>query len=128
MFSTSQPTQRHQRSTGDYLNHFLNQVLAFVLKLFIGLMAAVFAVSLLLAGLVYLAFASIRFLFTGKKPAAAVVFSQLKQYRQSAADGVWPAAARRAQSTQRAPTADVVDVEVREIDEPRPGAGDKRQP
>ena len=125
MVSASQPTQRHQRSTGDYLNHFLNQVLAFVLKLFIGLMAAVFAVSLLLAGLVYLVFASIRFLLTGRKPAVAVVFSQLRQYRQSAADGVWPAPGRRPQP-ERAATPDVVDVEVREIDEPRTRADDPR--
>jgi hypothetical protein len=107
------------------LNNFLNQVLAVVLKLFIGVLAAVFAVSLLLAGLVYLAFASIRFLFTGKKPAVAVVFSQLRQYRQSAADGVWPAPGRRAQP-KRAPTPDVVDVEVREVDDERRAEDDGR--
>jgi hypothetical protein len=118
-------SQRDQRSTGDYLNHFLNQVLAFVLKLFIGVMAAVFAVSLLLAGLAYLVFASIRFLFTGRKPAVAVVFSQLRQYRQSAADGVWPAPGRRPQP-ERTSTPDVVDVEVREIDDGR-RADDGRQ-
>ena len=110
-----------ERPNGDYLNHFLNHVLAFVVKLFIGVMAAIFAVSLLLGGLVYLAFASVRFLFTGRKPAVAVVFSQLRQYRQSAADGVWPAAGRRPQP-ERASTPDVVDVEVREI------PGDKREP
>jgi hypothetical protein len=126
MFSASQPTQRHQPSTGNYLNNFLNQVLAFVLKLFIGVMAAVFAVSLLLAGMVYLVFASIRFLFTGRKPAVAVVFSQLRQYRQSAADGVWPAPGRRPEP-RRAPTPDVVDVEVREIDDGRRADDDARQ-
>ena len=128
MFSADQPTQRPQRSTGDYLNHFLNQVLTFVLKLFVGVLAAVFAVSLLLAGLAYLVFASIRFLFTGRKPAVAVVFSQLRQYRQSAADGVWPAPGRRSETppSQRRPTPDVVDVEVREIEEPRPSADDGR--
>jgi hypothetical protein len=125
MFFANQPTQRHQQSTGDYLNNFLNQVLAFVLKLFVGVLAAVFAVSLLLAGLVYLAFASIRFLFTGKKPAVAVVFSQLRQYRQSAADGVWPAPGRRPQP-KRAPTPDVVDVEVREVDDERRADDDGR--
>ena len=110
------------------MNHFLNQVLTFVLKLFVGVLAAVFAVSLLLAGLAYLVFASIRFLFTGRKPAVAVVFSQLRQYRQSAADGVWPAPGRRTETppSQRRPTSDVVDVEVREIEEPRPSADDGR--
>jgi hypothetical protein len=125
MFFANQPTQRHQQSTGDYLNNFLNRVLAAVLKLFIGVLAAVFAVSLLMAGLVYLAFASIRFLFTGKKPAVAVVFSQLRQYRQSAADGVWPAPGRRPQP-KRAPTPDVVDVEVREVDDERRADDDGR--
>jgi hypothetical protein len=128
MIQRIQAAQPTQPSTGDYLNNFFNQVLAFVLKLFIGVMAAVFAVSLLAAGLVYLLFASVRFLFTGRKPAAAVVFSQLRQYRQSAADGVWPAPGRRTEthSAQRRPTPDVVDVEVREIDEQRPRAEDKR--
>lgn len=125
MFSTRQSTHPNEPSCGDYLNHFLHHVLAFVVKLFIGVMAAIFAVSLLLAGLVYLVFASVRFLFTGRKPAVAVVFSQLRQYRQSAADGVWPAPGRRPQP-ERAATPDVVDVEVREIDELRPGAEDKR--
>jgi hypothetical protein len=116
-----------QRSIGDFLNQFLNLIFGFFIKLFIAAMALVFAVSLLAAALVYLAFASIRFLITGRKPAFAVVFSQLRQYRQSAADGVWPAPGRRPEP-KRAREADVVDVEVREIDEPRPDAGDKRQP
>ena len=114
-----------QRSIGDYLNQFFSLIVGFVIKLFIAAMAAVFAVSLLAVGLVYLAFASVRFLLTGKKPAVAVVFSQLRQYRQSAADGVWPAPGRRPQA-QRAPAADVVDVEVREVDESRPRAEDQR--
>jgi hypothetical protein len=116
-----------QRSIGDYLNQFFSLIFGFFIKLFIAAMAAVFAVSLLTAGMVYLAFASVRFLITGRKPAFAVVFSQMRQYRQSAADGVWPAPGRRP-PTQRAPAPDVVDVEVREIDESRQGAGDKRQP
>jgi hypothetical protein len=108
-----------QRSIGDYLNQFFSLIFGFVIKLFLAAIAAVFAVSLLAAGLLYLAFASVRFLLTGKKPAVAVVFSQLRQYRQSAADGVWPAPGRRpgVQPSQRPPTPDVVDVEVREIDD-----------
>jgi hypothetical protein len=108
-----------QRAIGDYLNQFFSLIIGFIIKLFLAALAAVFAVSLLAAGLVYLAFASVRFLLTGKKPAVAVVFSQLRQYRQSAADGVWPAPGRRpgAQPSQRPPTPDVVDVEVREIED-----------
>ena len=112
------------RSIGDYLNLFLSQVFGFVIKLFIAVTAAVFAVSLLAAGLVYLAFASVRFLLTGRKPAFAVVFSQMRQYRQSAADGVWPASRKTQGPRPSAP--DVVDVEVREIDDKRHGADDGR--
>ena len=115
-----------QRPIGDYLNQFFSLIFGFVIKLFIAAMAAVLAVSLLAAGLVYLLFASIRFLITGRKPAVAVVFSQLRQYRQSAADGVWAAPGRRPQA-QRAPTPDVVDVEVREIDDGRRADDDGRQ-
>jgi hypothetical protein len=113
------------RSIGDYLNQFFSLIFGFVIKLFLAAIAAVFAVSLLAAGLLYLAFASVRFLLTGKKPAVAVVFSQLRQYRQSAADGVWPAPGRRPQP-ERAASPDVVDVEVREIDDRPRDDGDGR--
>lgn len=122
-----------QRSIGDYLNQFFSLIFGFVIKLFIAAMAAVFAVSLLAAGLVYLAFASFRFLLTGRKPAFAVVFSQLRQYRQSATDGVWAAPGRNPSGnrpdapSQRPAAHDVVDVEVREIaDTPKPDR--ERQP
>jgi hypothetical protein len=120
-----------QRSIGGDLNPFFSLIVGFVLKLFLAMMAAVFAISLLGAGLVYLAFASVRFLLTGRKPAFAVVFSQMRQYRQSAADGVWPAPGRHrsghmaghapGRAPQRPAAHDVVDVEVREIaDTPKP--------
>ena len=122
-----------QRSIGDFLNQFFSLIFGFVIKLFIAAMAAVFAVSLLAAGLVYLAFASVRFLLTGRKPAFAVVFSQLRQYRHSASDGVWPEPGRSAAESrpdappQRSAAHDVVDVEVREIaDSPKPDS--QRQP
>ena len=66
-----------QRSTGDYLNQFFNQVLGLVLKIFLGVLAAIFAVSMLAAGVIYLVFAFIRFLLTGRKPVVAVLFSQI---------------------------------------------------
>ncbi len=107
------------RSIGSTVNQFFNLVLGLIVKLFFGVLAAVFAVSLLAAGVIYLAFASVRFLLTGRKPAVAVMFTQFRQFRQSAADGVWPAAAR-SQRDERAPSPDVVDVEVREIERDRP--------
>ena len=115
-----------QRSTGDYLNQFFNQVVGLVLKIFLAVLAAVFAVSMLAAGVIYLVFAFIRFLLTGRKPVVAVLFSQMRQFRQSAADGVWPATRRKVPAPPR--TADVVDVEVREINEDRSHTDNPRQP
>ena len=124
MFRTSKPVnpvlgfdQRasNSRHFGNYVTRFFNLVLALFVSLFFGLMAALFAISLVVAGLIYLAFASVRFLVTGRKPAVAVMFTQLRQFQRSAADGVWPAA-RRAQQPQRAPERDVVDVDVREVE------------
>ena len=116
-----------QRSMGDFVNQFFSQVLGLVLKIFLAVLAVVFAVSMLAAGLIYLVFASIRFLLTGRKPAVAVLFSQMQQFRQSAADGVWPATRRKAPVPQPR-TADVVDVEVREINEARSHTDNPRQP
>ena len=108
------------------MNQFFNQVVGLVLKIFLAALAVVFTVSMLVAGLIYLVFASFRFLLTGRKPAVAVLFSQMRQFRQSAADGVWPATRRKAQAPPR--TADVVDVEVREINEDRSHTDNPRQP
>ncbi len=119
MFRTARGFDRHTlnpRNPGGYVTQFFNFVLGLFIKLFFGVMALLFAVSLVVAGLVYLAFASVRFLITGRKPAVAVMFTQFRQYQRSAADGVWPAPRRQQQQTQQAAARDVVDVEVREID------------
>lgn len=87
---------------------FVSSLLRFVLKLALGLMAAVFAVSLLAAALVMLAFSLLKALITGKKPAAAMVFSRFQGY---APQDLW---GRRAK-----PAGEVVDVEVRELHELR---------
>ena len=115
-----------QRSMGDSVNQFFSQVLGLVIRIFLAALAVIFAVSMLAAGLLYLVFASIRFLLTGRKPAVAVLFSQMQQFRQSAADGVWPATRRKAPAPPR--TADLVDVEVREINEERSPTDHPRQP
>lgn len=85
---------------------FLSSLLRFVLKLALGLMAAVFAVSLLAAALVVLAFSLLKALITGKKPAAAMVFSRFQGY---APQDLWGRKAK--------PAGQVVDVEVRELRE-----------
>lgn len=89
----------------------IRNILRFFLKLLLGIFAAVFAVSLLLAALVVVALSLLRSLITGRKPAPAMVFGRFQRYSPQ---GMWPGGP--AQSTpagQRA--ADVVDVEVREV-------------
>ena len=82
----------------------VSSLLRFVLKLVLGLMAAVLAVSLLAAALVVLAFALLKALITGKKPAPAMVFSRFRGY---APQGMWPGKGK--------PAGEVVDVDVREV-------------
>jgi len=83
---------------------FVSSLLRFVLKLALGLMAAVFAVSLLAAALVVLTFSLLKALITGKKPAAAMVFSRFQGF---APQDLWARKAKRG--------GEVVDVDVREL-------------
>ncbi|MBC7547524.1 MAG: hypothetical protein H7224_02625 [Polaromonas sp.] len=85
---------------------FVSSLLRFVLKVALGLMAAVFALSLLAAALMVLAFGLLKALITGKKPAPAMVFSRFRKY---APQDIW--------SSKVKPSGDVVDVEMRELRE-----------
>ena len=86
------------------MSDFVSSLLRFVLKLALGLMAAVFAVSLLAAALVVLTFSLLKALITGKKPAAAMVFSRFRGY---APQDLWARKSKRG--------GEVVDVDVREL-------------
>lgn len=89
----------------------ISKILRFFLKLVLGLFAAVFAVSLLVAALIVVALSLLKSLITGRKPAPAVVFGRFQRYSPQ---GMWPDGAGR--DTGNAPRAgDVVDVEVREV-------------
>ncbi len=101
------------------MTSFANQILRFFIKLVLGLVAAVFAVSLLAAGLIALALSLIKWLITGKKPALAIAFSR---FRQFSPPNKWSGRF----SQKRPETNDVVDVEVREVHEAR--NDDKRLP
>lgn len=96
--------------------HPVNRIVGFIVKLCLGLMAAVFAVSILAAALVVLLLSVLKSLITGRKPAPAAVFSRFQQFSPQ---GMWPGNAR--QSAAGATSAQVVDVEAREIRD------DKRQ-
>lgn len=86
------------------MTDFVSSLFRFVLRLVLGLMAAVFAVSLLAAALVVLAFGLLRALITGQKPAMA--FSRFRGY---APQDLW---------TRKAdPAGEVVDVQVREVND-----------
>ncbi len=100
------------------MTSFANQILRFFIKLVLGLVAAVFAVSLLAAGLIALALSLIKWLVTGKKPEFAIAFSR---FRQFSPQNNWSGRF----SQKRPEASDVVDVEVREVHEAH---NDKRLP
>ncbi|WP_411884851.1 hypothetical protein [Polaromonas sp. YR568] len=89
----------------------ISKILRFFLKLVLGLFAAVFAVSLLAAALVVVLLSLLKSLVTGRKPAPAMVFGRFQRYSPQ---GMWPGSAGR-DSVNTPRTADVVDVEVREV-------------
>ena len=93
------------------MSDFLAWLLRFVLKLVLGVMALIFAISLLLVALLVVVFTLFKALLTGKRPASAMVFRRFRQY---SAQDVW----RRTSAAARSSSA-VVDVEVRDI---TPGA------
>jgi hypothetical protein len=78
-------------------------------KLFLAFFGLVLLLGMLLFLLVYIAWASLRWLITGQKPQVAVVW---QRYREMRRGGMW-------QQTASRPAAgsadDVVDVEVREV-------------
>lgn len=89
----------------------ISKILRFFLKLVLGLFAAVFAISLLAAALIVVLLSLLKSLVIGRKPAPAVVFGRFQRFSPQ---GMWPGAAGR--DGANAPrTADIVDVEVREV-------------
>ena len=84
-------------------------ILRFILKLTLGLFAAVFALSLLAAALVFVALSLLKSLLTGRKPAPAMVFGRFQQFSPQA---MWPG---RGGPINPKPAGDVLDVEVREV-------------
>jgi len=83
-----------------------------VLRLALGLAAAVFLLSLLLASLLAVLGVSLWSLLTGRKPAPVVLFTRMRERSRQFAAGGWG-------PTANAPRGDVVDVEAREIPEAR---------
>lgn len=91
----------------------VSQVFRFILKLVLGLSAAIFTLSLLAAALVVVVFSLLKGLLTGRKPAPAALFGHFQQF---STPGMRP----RRPPHQRAASpgaGSIVDVEVREIRE-----------
>jgi hypothetical protein len=95
----------------------LSQIFRFVLKLVLGLFAAVFAISLLTATLLVLALGWLKALVTGRKPAPSQLFGRFQQFQQFTPRGAWPGGASPRSGASAKAGGQVVDVEVREIRE-----------
>lgn len=93
----------------------ISRILSFALRLVLWSFAAIFAISLLLASLVLLALGLLRALFTGQKAKPV----DLGRFQRFSAQATWGKAGNPGAAPVR--SADVVDVEVREIrqDPPR---------
>ena len=86
--------------------NFFSLLIRFTIKVILAFLGLIFAVSLLLAAMLLLLVSSLKWLVTGKKPAPLIIFSRFKKFT---AGGVWTNATRAKND------ADVVDVEVREV-------------
>ena len=86
-------------------------LLRFVLKWVVGLSAAVLAVGLLLAALVWVAWSLLKSLATGRKSAPAMAFSNFRQFSRRSA---WPGNSPFADKPRPA-SGDIVDVEAHEV-------------
>ena len=91
---------------------FVAGFLRFVLKVFLALIAMLFAACLLVVGLLAVAYTLLKALLTWQKPAPWVVFRRVQKY---SARGQWPGNSYPQKDRQGAPNPDVVDVEVREV-------------
>ena len=91
-----------------------SQIFRFVLKLALGLFAAIFALSLLVATLVVLALGWLKALVTGRKPAPSLLFGRFQQFTPR---GAWPSGSGPRGSAPSPTGGQVVDVEAREIRE-----------
>ena len=86
---------------------FIGQLLRFIIKLVFGVFVLILVASLVTAAVIALLVRKIVSLITGKKPEPTMVFGHFQRFSQA---GVWPGTAPKP-----ADSADIVDVEVREV-------------
>lgn len=90
-----------------------------IARIFMGLLGLGLLAGLLLALGVYTVYATLRWLLTGRKPQVVLVWQQFRQMRQGA--GMRWGRSGHGQPFGAGPaTDDVVDVEVREVQEKAP--------
>lgn len=88
-----------------------------IARIVMGLLGLGLLAGLLLALGAYIVFATVRWLLTGRKPQVVLVWQQFRQMQQGA--GMRWGRTGAGTSFDAGPTAeDVVDVEVREVQEP----------
>lgn len=101
-------------------------LLTWVLRLFMGLMGLAFVLGLVAALGLYIVWATLRWLLTGRKPQVVLVWQQFSAMRQSFGQGGFRRPARpgfdgpRGRAPTQATDDQVVDVEVREVVEDAP--------
>jgi hypothetical protein len=100
------------------ISDFIGRIVSLALRLVFGLAAAVFALSLLFAGLVAVVFMLLRALLTGRRPAPVMVWQHYREASR-ASSARWTSrsatAADPVAKGVRAVPADVVDVTPRDI-------------
>ena len=102
------------------MQNFISSVFRFVLKVVLTVFGLVIALTVIAVALVVVLLSLLKALLTGRKPAPVAVFGKFQKF---APGGMWPGSA--ASNASSKPRADVVDVEVREIIEPK---DDKKLP
>ena len=96
------------------MSHPVGLIFRFIVKLVVGLSAAILAVGLLLAALVWVALSLLKSLVTGRKSGPAVAFARFRQFSRRS---TWPAHHAFSKKPRHASN-EVVDVEAYEIKDP----------
>ena len=97
------------------LSELVASILRGAVKLVLLVLAAIFALSVLCAGLLVVAFMVVRYLLTGRKPAVVTTFTRFNQAAQQFRPGFRPGFGQGPASEAHPGNADLVDVEAHEV-------------
>jgi len=102
----------------------MNSIARIVMGLITGLLGLAFLAGLLAALGLYIVFATVRWLFTGRKPQVVMVWQQFSELRKGARWGNRPGFESGFEAQRQD---DIVDVEVREVVEDAPRLPPRQQ-